>query len=207
MVKPYSRLTDFDISLFQSGKHFDLHHKLGSHLVEHEGQRGACFSVWAPNASRVSVTGTFNNWNPESHILLPRWDKSGIWEGFIPGIGKGTAYKYHVKTWDGFGLDKGDPFARLWETPPNTASVVWDFDYAWKDDKWMSQRREKADRPRPWSVYEVHPGSWKKMPKDGNRSLNYRELADDLVPYVKQMGFTHVELMPVMEHPYFPSWG
>ena len=207
MVHPYSRLTDFDISLFQSGKHFDLHHKLGSHIVEHDGQRGVCFSVWAPNARRVSVTGDFNNWDPDAHILLPRWDKSGIWEGFIPGLGKGSVYKYHIKTWDGFGLDKGDPFAKTWETPPNTASVVWDFDYAWGDDKWLKTRREKVNKPQPWSVYEVHPGSWKKIPKDGNRSLNYRELADDLVPYVKKMGFTHVELMPVMEHPYFPSWG
>ena len=207
MVKSYSRLTEFDISLFQGGKHFDLHHKLGSHLVEHEGEQGVCFSVWAPNAKRVSVTGDFNHWDPDAHILLPRWDKSGIWEGFIPDLKKGTVYKYHIKTWDGFGLDKGDPFAKLWETPPKTASVVWDFDYSWKDDKWLKSRYDKVNKPQPWSVYEIHPGSWKKIPKDGNRSLNYRELADDLVPYVKKMGFTHVELMPVMEHPYFPSWG
>jgi len=207
MVKPYSKLTDFDISLFQGGKHFDLHHKFGSHVVEHEGARGVCFSVWAPNAKRVSVTGNFNAWNPDAHILLPRWDKSGIWEGFIPGLEKGTVYKYHIKTYDGFGLDKGDPFAKLWETPPNTASVVWDFDYSWKDEHWLNSRRDKTGKPQPWSVYEVHPGSWKKIAKDGNRSLNYRELADELVPYVKKMGFTHVELMPVTEHPYFPSWG
>ena len=206
-VKPYSLLTDFDISLYQGGKHFQLHRKMGSHLANLDGEKGVCFSVWAPNAKRVSVTGDFNGWDPDAHVLLPRWDKSGIWEGFIPGIGKGTVYKYHVKTHDGFGLDKGDPFALLWETPPRTASVVWDFDYHWKDDKWLKNRLERASKPQPWSVYEVHPGSWKKIPKDGNRSLNYREMADELVPYVKKMGFTHIEFMPVMEHPYFPSWG
>ena len=206
-VKFHSLLTDFDVALYQAGKHFQLHHKMGSHVVEVDGQKGVCFSVWAPNAKRVSVTGDFNGWNPDAHILNPRWDSSGIWEGFIPGIGKGTVYKYHVKTIDGFGLDKGDPFAKLWETPPKTASVVWEFDYGWKDDQWIKARRESAFQPKPWSVYEVHPGSWKKIPKDGNRSLNFREMADELVPYVKEMGFTHVELMPVMEHPYFPSWG
>lgn len=206
-VKFHSLLTDFDVALYQAGKHFQLHHKMGSHVVEVDGQKGVCFSVWAPNAKRVSVTGDFNGWNPDAHILNPRWDSSGIWEGFIPGIGKGTVYKYHVKTIDGFGLDKGDPFAKLWETPPKTASVVWEFDYGWKDEQWIKARRESAFKPKPWSVYEVHPGSWKKIPKDGNRSLNFREMADELVPYVKEMGFTHVELMPVMEHPYFPSWG
>lgn len=207
MVKPYSLLTEFDISLFQSGKHFRLYEKMGSHIVEYEGKKGVCFSVWAPNAKRVSVTGDFNNWNPESHVLLPRWDSSGIWEGFIPEIGKGTTYKYHIQTHLGVSLDKGDPYALLWETPPRTASIVWEFDYHWKDEKWLKARRQKAGKPQPWSVYEVHLGSWKKKAQDGNRSLSYRELAQDLVPYVKQMGFTHVEFMPVMEHPYFPSWG
>ncbi|MCC7244376.1 MAG: 1,4-alpha-glucan branching protein GlgB, partial [Saprospiraceae bacterium] len=162
---------------------------------------------WAPHAERVSVTGDFNNWNPDAHILKPRWDSSGIWEGFIPGIGKGTVYKYHIKTKTGIALDKGDPYAILWETPPRTASVVWEFDYQWKDNNWMKQRRTKAGDSQPWSVYEVHPGSWKKLATDGNRSLNYRELAHELVQYCVDMGFTHLELMPVMEHPYFPSWG
>ncbi len=206
-VKPFSFLTDYDISLYQGGKHFQLHRKMGSHVVELDGEQGVCFSVWAPNAKRVSVTGDFNGWDPDTHVLLPRWDKSGIWEGFIPGMGKGSVYKYHIKTRDGFGVDKGDPFALLWETPPRTASVVWEFDYKWKDDKWLKKRQELASKPQPWSVYEVHPGSWKKIPKDGNRSLNYREMAEELVPYVKKMGFTHIEFMPVMEHPYFPSWG
>ena len=207
MVKPFALLTDFDIALFQSGKHFRLYEKMGSHLVELDGQKGVCFSVWAPNAKSVSVTGDFNKWNPDSHALKPRWDSSGIWEGFIPGIGKGTVYKYHIETPDGTALDKGDPYALRWETPPKTASVVWDIKHQWKDEKWMKARDERAGKPQPWSVYEVHPGSWKKIAKDGNRSLSYRELAEDLVPYVKEMGFTHVELMPVMEHPYFPSWG
>lgn len=207
MVKPYSLLTEYDIALFQSGKHFRLYEKMGSHLVEHEGKKGVCFSVWAPNAKSVSVTGDFNGWNPNSHQLKPRWDSSGIWEGFIPGLGKGTVYKYHIETQLGVSLDKGDPYAFLWETPPQTASVVWEFDHDWKDAAWMKARRERAGKPQPWSVYEVHPGSWKKIAADGNRSLSYRELAEELVPYVKEMGFTHVELMPVMEHPYFPSWG
>lgn len=207
MVKPFSLLTDFDIALFQSGKHFRLYEKMGSHIVSHEGEKGVCFSVWAPNAKRVSLTGDFNNWNPDSHVLLPRWDSSGIWEGFVPGLGKGAVYKYRIETHDGIALDKGDPYALFWEIPPKTASVVWEFDYEWKDNNWISGRTAQKDSPKPYSVYEIHPGSWKKIGHDGNRSLSFRELADDLVPYVKEMGFTHVELMPVMEHPYFPSWG
>ncbi|TNE67238.1 MAG: 1,4-alpha-glucan branching protein GlgB [Bacteroidetes bacterium] len=207
-VKPFSLLTEFDIALFQSGKHFRMYQKLGSHLTTVEGEPGVHFAVWAPHARQVSVVGDFNAWNPEAHILLPRWDKSGIWEGFIPNLKKGTVYKYHITPPKGKGLDKGDPYALRWETPPQTASIVWDIGgYDWQDDRWLDQRTKQASQPRPWSVYEVHPGSWKKIPEDGNRSLNFRELAADLVPYVKEMGFTHIELMPVMEHPYFPSWG
>lgn len=206
-VIAHTLLTDFDISLFQSGKHFRIYEKLGSHITEVDGQKGVYFAVWAPNAKRVSVTGPFNGWKPDAHILHPRWDSSGIWEGFIPDLGQGTLYKYHIKTATGISLDKGDPYARRWETPPGTASIVWDFNYEWQDKKWLEQRREKAGKPQPWSVYEVHLGSWKKIAEDGNRSLNYAELAVELVDYVKKMGFTHVELMPVMEHPYFPSWG
>lgn len=206
-VKPFSLLTEFDISLFQGGKHFRMYQKLGSHLIETEGVKGVYFALWAPNARKVSVTGDFNNWNPESHVLLPRWDKSGIWEGLVPGLEKGTVYKYHITMHNGRGLDKGDPYAMRWETPPGTASIVWDFDYQWRDANWLEHRTESAGKPKPWSVYEVHPGSWKKIAADGNRSLNFRELADELVAYVKDMGFTHIEFMPVMEHPYFPSWG
>ncbi len=206
-VKPFSLLTDFDIALFASGKHFRLWEKLGSHPVEVDGQPGVYFAVWAPNAKKVAVTGSFNGWKGDAHLLLPRWDSSGIWEGFIPGLGKGTIYKYRITTPDGKKLDKGDPFAMLWETPPATASIVWQHDYDWKDADWQKNELENARKPRPWSVYEVHLGSWKKIVADGNRSLNYRELADELVKYVKDLGFTHIEFMPLMEHPYFPSWG
>jgi len=206
-VKPFSLLTDYDIALLQSGKHYRLYEKMGSHPVEVDGEKGVYFAVWAPHAQSVSVTGDFNNWKTKAHVLLPRWDHSGIWEGFIPGLGNGTVYKYHIVTTDGLGLDKGDPYARRWETPPKTASIVWVPEHQWKDDQWLKKRKTQTGKPQPWSVYEVHLGSWKKLPEDANRSLNYVELAEELVAYVKTMGFTHVEFMPVMEHPYFPSWG
>ena len=202
----HSLLTDYDINLFRSGKFFRAYEKLGSHIIEVDGQWGVQFSVWAPNAQSVSVIGNFNNWNRDSHQLFPRWDSSGIWEAFIPGIGKGELYKYHVHAQDGRHLQKGDPYALFWEIPPNTASIVWETDYKWKDKKWMDQRRKNAGKAQPYSVYEVHIGSWRKR-DGGATSLNYRELAEELVPYVQEMGFTHVEFMPVMEHPYFPSWG
>jgi 1,4-alpha-glucan branching enzyme len=202
----HSLLTDYDINLFRSGKFFRAYEKLGSHIIEVEGQWGVQFSVWAPNAQSVSVVGNFNSWNRDSHQLFPRWDSSGIWEAFIPGIGKGELYKYHIHAQDGRHLQKGDPYALFWEIPPNTASIVWETDYQWKDAKWLEQRRKKAGTAQPYSVYEVHIGSWRKR-DGGATSLNYRELAEELVPYVQEMGFTHVEFMPVMEHPYFPSWG
>ncbi len=208
MVKPFSKFTDFDIALFQTGKHFRLWEKLGSHVEVVDGESGVYFAVWAPHAKRVSVVGDFNKWNAKSDVLQPRWDSSGIWEGFVPGIGSGTVYKYRITSSSGTKLDKGDPFSRVWEAPPKTASVVYDPDYQWNDAAWIADRDQKqAGKPRPWSVYEVHLGSWKKIVEDGNRSLNYRELATELVAYVADMGFTHVEFMPVMEHPYFPSWG
>ncbi|MFQ5447570.1 MAG: 1,4-alpha-glucan branching protein GlgB, partial [Saprospiraceae bacterium] len=206
IVAPHSFLTDYDVSLIRSGKHYRLYKKLGSHILEREGQWGTFFAVWAPNAQEVSVAGNFNFWNEKSHVLLLRPDGTGIWEGFIPGVGKGTLYKYSILAPDGRRLLKGDPFARFWEVPPKTASIVWDDTYQWKDDNWLAHRKELAEAPKPFSVYEVHLGSWKKK-KDGFQSLSYRELAEQLVPYVKQHGFTHVELLPVMEHPYFPSWG
>jgi 1,4-alpha-glucan branching enzyme len=188
------------------GKHFRLYKKLGTHPLQLDGEWGTLFAVWAPTAREVSVVGNFNFWNEKSHKLFLRPDGSGIWEGFIPGVGKGTLYKYSILAADGRRLVKGDPYARFWEVPPNTASIVWDPYYEWKDDAWMKLRMDKAGKPQPYSVYEVHIGSWKKK-KDGIHSFSYLELIDELVPYVKNMGFTHVELLPVMEHPYFPSWG
>ena len=202
----HSLLTDFDIELFRSGKHFRLYEKLGSHIMELEGQGGTFFAVWAPNAERVSVIGNFNYWDKDTHHLSSRWDSSGIWEGFIPNVGKGEVYKYCIQTKDGRFLQKGDPFARLWEVPPKTGSVIWDSSYDWSDKDWMKDRSNFNALDRPYSVYEVHLGSWKKS-HGGSASLSYREMADELVDYVEKMGFTHVEFMPVMEHPYFPSWG
>ena len=204
-VVPYSLFTDYDINLWKAGKLFRAYDKLGSHVLEVDGQQGTYFAVWAPSAKTVSVSGDFNGWDKHRHGLNPRWDSSGIWEGFVPGIGNGTVYKYTVETQTGAFLEKGDPFARLWETPPKTASVVWDTYYEWDDQAWMKDRKKHNGIDRPYSVYEVHLGSWKK-PK-GTESLSYRELATELVAYVEEMNFTHVEFLPVMEHPYFPSWG
>ncbi|WP_136467928.1 1,4-alpha-glucan branching protein GlgB [Flagellimonas onchidii] len=205
-VVSHSFFTDFDIDLFKSGKHFRLYEKLGSHLTEVEGEKGTYFAVWAPSAQSVSVIGDFNHWNADKHQLMVRWDGSGIWEGFIPGVDKGTKYKYrihshHNDVW----TEKADPFARYCEQPPNTASLVWDTSYQWKDKKWMDTREDKNALNRPYSVYEVHLGSWRR--KNDNNYLSYVDLADELVEYVSEMGFTHVEFMPVMEYPYDPSWG
>jgi len=205
-VTPYSLFTDFDIYLFKSGRHYQLYEKMGSHEVTIDGEPGAYFAVWAPNAESVSVIGNFNYWSPNAHPLAARWDESGIWEGWIPGIRNGELYKYHIRSSTGEELEKGDPFALLWEMPPRTASVVWNTYYEWADQDWLEHRKQVAGSPQPYSVYEIHLGSWKKR-GDGAESLSYRELADELVPYVKNMGFTHVEMMPVMEHPFFPSWG
>lgn len=207
-VEPFSLLTDFDIGLFKSGRHFKLYEKLGSHVVKNGDAEGTLFSVWAPNAKSVSVIGGFNGWNPATHQLLPRWDGSGIWEGWIANIGNGELYKYHIISNIGSQvLQKGDPFALRWELPPSTASMVWDTWYEWKDTEWMNSRKLKNALDAPQSVYEVHLGSWKRDPSDNDRRLTYKEIADTLVPYVKDMGFTHVEFMPVMQHPYEPSWG
>jgi 1,4-alpha-glucan branching enzyme len=206
-VVPHSLFSDFDIALFQSGKHFRLYEKMGSHCLNLDGIAGTYFAFWAPNAQAVALKGSFSDWKSSSYALFPRIDGSGIWEGFVPGVAHGDAYKYSVTTPQGKTLDKGDPYALRWETPPGTASLVWDNWYEWKDQDWMQKRKDTAAQPKPWSVYEVHLGSWKKLAEDGNRSLNYRELAVDLVQYVVEMGFTHIEFMPIMEHPYYPSWG
>lgn len=199
-------LTDFDIFLFKQGRHFDIYEKLGSHLTRIRDRQGFQFAVWAPQARYVSVVGDFNNWDPRAHSLNARSDGSGIWEGFIPDLGQGEVYKYFILSWDGRKLHKGDPYAYRWETPPQTASITWDLAYEWGDQEWMSQRAIKNRHDQPCSVYEVHLGSWMR-PGDGSPLMSYRELAHRLVSYVSSMGFTHVEFMPVMEHPYFPSWG
>lgn len=205
-VIPHSFFTDFDINLFKSGKHYRLYDKLGSHLTTVDGVKGTYFAVWAPSAKAVSVVGDFNYWQEGEHELYVRWDESGIWEGFIPGIDMGTLYKYKIHSHNNdIRTEKADPFGRYCEHPPNTASVVWDASYEWNDSDWMKERAGKNSLDKPFSVYEVHLGSWKK--KNGWESLTYVEMADELVDYVSEMGFTHVEFMPVMEYPFDPSWG
>jgi 1,4-alpha-glucan branching enzyme len=202
----YSLLTDFDISLFVTGKHFRLYEKMGAHPLQLNDTAGTYFSVWAPNANDVYVAGNFNEWG-NSHRLYRRLDTSGIWEGFIPGVGKGEVYKYLISGFDGKNYEKGDPFATRWEHPPQTASIVWDTDYSWKDKRWLDRRAALTANDKPMSVYEVHLGSWQRDPAEPGRILTYKEIAKALVPYLVEMGFTHVELMPIMEYPYFPSWG
>lgn len=204
---PYSRFSEVDIYLFREGTHYHLYEKFGAHPIEHQGTYGTYFSVWAPNAHQVTVVGNFNGWNQGSHPLFSRWDSSGIWEGFIPGVGKGDLYKYVVYPKGGQApLEKGDPFAFFWETPSRTASIVWDLEYSWKEGEWQGAKGEKNTLASPMSIYEVHFGSWKKNVEQG-RSLTYREMSEHLPRYVKEMGFTHVEFMPLMEHPFYGSWG
>ncbi len=206
-VQSYSKFTEFDISLFRSGKHYKLYDKFGSHVVEVNGVIGTYFSVWAPNAQYVSVIGNFNYWDKGTHQLFVRWDSSGIWEGFIPNVGDGETYKYFIKASSGEELEKSDPFALRWEEPPRTASIVADTYYEWKDKKWMKDRHVHNALDQPYSVYEVHLGSWARSMESPDAFYSYEQLIDKLVPYVKEMGFTHVEFMPLMEHPYYPSWG
>jgi 1,4-alpha-glucan branching enzyme len=206
-VIPHSLLTDFDIDLFKSGKHFRLYEKLGAHPIELDGQQGVYFAVWAPSAKAVSVIGDFNYWIEGEHPLNVRWDGSGIWEGFIPGVEIGTRYKYKIHSHHGdIKTEKADPFAFRSEHPPNTASIVWQPEHQWKDGKWMKGRKKVNSLDKAFSVYELHLGSWKRNVAE-NRSMSYLELATELVNYVKEMNFTHVEFMPVMEYPYDPSWG
>ncbi len=206
-VEVYSRFTDFDIALFKSGKHYKLYEKLGSHVVEFSGVTGTYFAVWAPNAQYVSVIANFNGWDRGSHPLYVRWDGSGIWEGFIPNVGNGETYKYYINSSTGEDLEKADPFALRWEVAPHTASIVADTFYEWKDGDWMANRYGHNGINRPYSVYEMHVGSWARSVESPDEFLTYSQLAEKLVPYIKEMGFTHVEFMPIMEHPYYPSWG
>jgi len=202
-----SMLSNDDLFLFNEGSHYRLYEKLGAHSATVDGVEGTYFAVWAPNAKQVSVMGDFNGWDKSSHPLRPK-GQSGIWEGFIPGLAKGTIYKYYVVSHHcGYSVEKADPFAFYTETPPRTASIVWDLDYSWGDQAWIEKRRTHNALDAPISIYEVHLGSWRRVPEEGNRHLSYRELAPILTDYIKQMGFTHVEFLPVMEHPFYGSWG
>ncbi len=202
-----SLLTDDDLHLFNEGTHSCLYRKLGAHSITAAGVQGTYFAVWAPDAGQVWVVGDFNGWQKGKHGLSPR-GSSGIWEGFIPGVGQGALYKYRiVSRRGGYEVEKSDPFGFRHEIPPKTASVVWDLNYAWSDHKWMMTRAERNSLEAPISIYEVHLGSWIRKPEEGNRFLTYREVAPLLADYVKRMGFTHVELLPLMEHPFYGSWG
>jgi 1,4-alpha-glucan branching enzyme len=204
---PMSLLTDHDLYLFNEGSHVRLYERLGSHTRTEDGVAGTNFAVWAPDAERVFVMGSFNGWNNSSHELYAR-GQSGIWERFLPHVRAGDAYKYHVVSrYHGYRVDKADPFAFHTETPPHTASKVWDLDYEWHDQQWMSSRGPRNSLNAPMSIYEIHLGSWRRIPEDNNRSLSYREIAPQLAEYVNRMGFTHVEFLPLTEHPFYGSWG
>jgi 1,4-alpha-glucan branching enzyme len=204
--RPPAELMDLDYHLFNEGTHTRIYEKLGAHLVTKSGVAGTQFAVWAPNAQRVSVVGDFNAWNDQA-TPLSRQDPSGIWVGFVPGVPAGSVYKYRVLSRDNQTFDKADPYAFFSEVPPRTGSVVCDLSYSWNDDKWMRERAEKNSLTGDISIYELHLGSWRRVPEEGMRSLSYREVAPLLVEHVKRLGFTHVELMPVMDHPFFGSWG
>src|SRR3989338_6377370 len=207
-MNSFSLLTDHDIYLFKEGNFFRSYEKLGSHIATAGDRKGVYFAVWAPNAESVSVIGDFNYWDPAANPLGVRWDSSGIWEGFIPDIGKGELYKYHIASkHQGYRIEKGDPFSFYWEVSPKTASIVWDLAYEWHDKEWMDNRYKQNSLTSPVSIYEVHLGSWRRIVEENNRFLTYKESAHYLASYVKDMGFTHVEFLPVMEHPFYVSWG
>ena len=206
-MKTRPKLTDFDLFLHGKGAHYRAYEKLGAHLLEEDGKQGVYFAVWAPNAQHVSVIGSFNNWeawiHPMKHI-----GNSGIWELFIPGVKEGDQYKYEIKGPHGFWAQKADPYAFAAEVRPRTASVVCDLSrYQWSDTAWIERRGQTKWHEKPISVYEAHLGSWKRKVEEGSRWLTYRELAEQLIPYVKELGYTHIELMPVAEHPFDGSWG
>ena len=202
-----SGLGDQDLHLFAEGTHSRLYERLGAHPVEFEGRQGVRFVVWAPEAERVSVVGEFNHWNADSHPMSPV-RSTGLWAVFIPDISKWTLYKFHVRSRHrGYWAEKSDPFARIAERPPATASVVWSDDYKWRDDGWMGNRGQRQGHRAPLSIYEVHVGSWRRTGYHGEHILSYRDLADQLVRYLDELQFTHVELLPVMEHPFYGSWG
>ncbi|MDH4070116.1 MAG: 1,4-alpha-glucan branching protein GlgB, partial [Ignavibacteria bacterium] len=205
-AKSSRTISDLDIHLLAEGNHFRLYEKLGSHSGTRKGVEGINFAVWAPNAESVSVIGDFNDWKPGADQLGNIPDGAGIWEGFVPGVRTGARYKYHITSrTKKYSVAKADPFAFCAEVPPNTASRVWDLSYRWGDKRWMTRRKEKNGLNSPISIYEVHPGSWRRDADGGH--LTYRELARELTAYVLELGYTHVELMPVMEHPFYGSWG
>src|SRR6185436_8008382 len=207
VIHDTSPFGDADLHLFNEGTHLRLREKLGSHPGIVDGTAGTHFAVWAPEAKGVSVIGDWNGWDA-SREPLAMLGSSGIWAGFLPEVTPGSRYKFRVVSRHrGYRADKADPFAVRAEIPPQTASVVWSLDYAWSDARWMADRRARQALDAPTAIYEVHLGSWRRVPEDGNRSLGYRELAETLPDYVADMGFTHVELMPVTEHPFYGSWG
>jgi 1,4-alpha-glucan branching enzyme len=201
-----SRLSDMDLHLFNEGTHARLYERLGAHLGEVDGNAGTFFAVWAPSAKKVHVMGDFNGWSKTKHPLKPR-ASSGIWEGFVPGVGSGDIYKYWVANPSGHKAEKADPCGFRCEEPPRTASIVWNLDYKWGDAEWMKSRAARQGQSAPMSIYEVHLGSWRRVPEEGNRSLTYREAAPLLAEHAKKYGFTHIELLPIMEHPFYGSWG
>jgi 1,4-alpha-glucan branching enzyme len=202
-----SALSEFDLYLIGEGTHYRAYEKLGAHLTEREGRRGVHFAVWAPNAKLVSVVGDFNDWNPQANSMRP--SPAGVWEGFVPEIGQGAIYKYHIESrYSDYKVDKADPYGFAAEIRPQTASRVWNLeDYSWRDGSWMASRAKKNGLGSPISIYEVHLGSWRRVPEEGNRWLSYRELAPLLAAYVHDAGFTHIEFLPIMEHPFDGSWG
>nr|MCU0709788.1 1,4-alpha-glucan branching protein GlgB [Pirellula sp.] len=210
MQDPYSVptfLTDYDRHLFGSGRHWKLYDKLGAHLRSVDGNEGVNFAVWAPNAQSVQIVGDFNHWDGKTHCMQKQIP-SGIWELFVPNVGAGMKYKYRVRTLDGQVVDKTDPFGFFAELPPRTASIVQPLQqYEWQDHAWMDQRRQTNGLDKPISIYEVHLGSWRKCQGGVHGWMNYRELAHQLVQYCLEMGFTHIELLPISEHPFTGSWG
>ena len=207
-VWEYSIFSAADVRNFQAGTHYQLYHFFGNKQFEVNGVAGTYFAVWAPSATAVFVTGNFNGWDQLSHPLYVRPDASGIWEGFIPGVGAGEIYKYHIHGFEGVRLNKADPFAHYAEKRPQTASITWQTNYNWSDDNWLKNRNQKNALDAPISVYEMHLASWMRpVPTDEESYNTYAQIAERLVPYVLEMGFTHIELMPVMEHPYDGSWG
>ena len=207
-VWEYSLFSEADVRNFQAGTHYRLYHLFGNKQLRVNEVAGTYFAVWAPSATAVFVTGNFNGWNEASHPLHVRPDSSGIWEGFIPGVAAGELYKYHIHGFEGARLNKADPFAHYAEKRPDTASITWQTGYHWSDQHWMKHRKNKNALDAPISVYEMHLASWMRpIPSDEGSYNTYTQIAERLIPYVLQMGFTHIELMPVMEHPFDGSWG